>query len=104
MQHGFSAFRYLVQQGVCPGLTHGQKFGISYVASPTDNDASSNESKTAVVKNHPVVVVASPAPQYQKEVQNDRDTNDKESSEAGSRESPTSKSVEGLAVDQTFER
>ncbi|KAG5554569.1 hypothetical protein RHGRI_012209 [Rhododendron griersonianum] len=91
-------------KGVCPGLTHGQKFGISYVASPTDNDASSNESETAVVQNHPVVVVASPAPQYQKEVQNDRDTNDKEPSEAGSRESPTSKSVEGLAVDQTFER
>ncbi|KAI8561202.1 hypothetical protein RHMOL_Rhmol04G0319700 [Rhododendron molle] len=91
-------------KGVCPGLTHGQKFGISYVASPTDNDASSNESKTAVVQNHPVVVVASPAPQYQKDVQNDHDTNDKESSEAGSRESPTSKSVEGLAVDQTFER
>ncbi|KAI8561191.1 hypothetical protein RHMOL_Rhmol04G0318900 [Rhododendron molle] len=91
-------------KGVCPGLTHGQKFGISYVASPTDNDASSNESKTAVVQNHPVVVVASPAPQYQKDVQNDHDTNDKESSEAGSRESPTSKSVEGLAVDLTFER
>lgn len=41
-------------QGVCPGLTHGQKFGIIYVGSTTD-DESVNERET--VQRHSTVVV-----------------------------------------------
>jgi mannosidase alpha-like ER degradation enhancer 2 len=91
-------------KGVCPGLTHGQKFGISYVASPTHDNGPSNERETTIVQNHKVVVVGSPPPQYSEEVQNDRDTKDEQSSKGGSKESPTSKSGDALAVDQTFER
>ncbi|CAL5413428.1 unnamed protein product [Camellia sinensis] len=77
-----STFASGLIKGVCPGLSHGQKFGISYVASPTFKDESSNERETTV-QNHPVVVVASPPPEYSPaDVQNDHD-NAEESSKEG---------------------
>ncbi|THG06277.1 hypothetical protein TEA_006052 [Camellia sinensis var. sinensis] len=78
-----STFASGLIKGVCPGLSHGQKFGISYVASPTFKDESSNEREISV-QNHPVVAVASPPPEYSPaDVQNDHD-NAEESSKEGS--------------------
>lgn len=78
-----STFASGLIKGVCPGLSHGQKFGISYLASPTFEDESSNERETTTVQNHPVVVVASPPPEYSPaDVQNDHD-NAEESSKEG---------------------
>lgn len=50
-----------VQQGLCPGLTHGQKFGISYVASTgttTPEAESSSEKETTVVQSHSLVLLS----------------------------------------------
>ncbi|KAF8401793.1 hypothetical protein HHK36_012739 [Tetracentron sinense] len=49
-------------KGLCPGLTHGQKFGISYLAA-TDTaheDETTNQQETTVVQSHSVVVVSNP--------------------------------------------
>lgn len=46
-------------QGVCPGLTHGQRYGISYVT--VDNpivDESSAATQVSVVHNSPDLVVS----------------------------------------------
>ncbi|XP_052190234.1 alpha-mannosidase I MNS4 [Diospyros lotus] len=66
-------------KGLCPGLSHGQKFGISYVASPTYDDEPSNSRETAVVQNHPVMVVASPPSEHSPvDVQINHDPDDQE--------------------------
>ena len=44
-----------VQQGFCPGLTHGQKYGITYLAS---EDASTTPKESTAVQSHSVVVVS----------------------------------------------
>ncbi|PSS33816.1 Alpha-mannosidase [Actinidia chinensis var. chinensis] len=76
-------------KGVCPGLTHGQKFGISYVASPTHEDGSSDERETTMVQNHPVEVVASPPPQHsQADVQKDDENAEKPSEGRSESHSP----------------
>ncbi|GFY85009.1 glycosyl hydrolase family 47 protein [Actinidia rufa] len=76
-------------KGVCPGLTHGQKFGISYVASPTHEDGSSDERETTMVQNHPVEVVASPPPQHsQTDVQKDDENAEKPSEGRSESHSP----------------
>ncbi|KAL2463695.1 putative alpha-mannosidase I MNS4 [Forsythia ovata] len=50
-------------KGFCPGLTHGQRFGISYVAPDKDvEDESSSPRKTEVVQSRPVLVVLNPSP------------------------------------------
>lgn len=41
-------------RGVCPGLTHGQKFGITYIGSTMADDESVNERET--VQRHSTVV------------------------------------------------
>ena len=46
-------------QGVCPGLTHGQKFGISYI-SPSHRaheDDSRDQGEQANAESHSIVVV-----------------------------------------------
>lgn len=49
-----------VIKGLCPGLTHRQKFGISYVASPdsTPVDYSSSQSDRSVAQSHSIVVLS----------------------------------------------
>ncbi|KAA8527695.1 hypothetical protein F0562_035436 [Nyssa sinensis] len=64
----------------CPGLNHGQKFGISYVASvdTTQEDESSNQRDTAMVQSHSVVVISNADAKYSPStVLNDHD-NDQE--------------------------
>lgn len=49
-------FFYL--QGFCPGLTHGQRYGISYVTMDDRvEDESTSTKHVPVVENYPVVVV-----------------------------------------------
>ncbi|KAK1592833.1 hypothetical protein Q3G72_031139 [Acer saccharum] len=45
----------LIKQGFCPGLTHGQKYGISYLAS---EDVSTTPKESTAVQSHSVVVVS----------------------------------------------
>ncbi|KAE8704763.1 putative alpha-mannosidase I MNS4 [Hibiscus syriacus] len=46
-------------KGLCPGLTHAQKYGISYLASvDTPNEDSSAKQKETVVQSHAIVVVS----------------------------------------------
>ncbi|KAK1592921.1 hypothetical protein Q3G72_032511 [Acer saccharum] len=45
----------LIKQGFCPGLTHGQKYGITYLAS---EDASTTPKESTAVQSHSVVVVS----------------------------------------------
>ncbi|KAL3812526.1 hypothetical protein ACJIZ3_013794 [Penstemon smallii] len=63
-------------KGFCPGLTHGQRYGISYVDSDDNlENESSNQRQVAIVKNSPVVVVSdqnahSPQPHIDKDPDN----------------------------------
>ncbi|KAI9195331.1 hypothetical protein LWI28_013903 [Acer negundo] len=45
----------LIKQGFCPGLTHGQKYGITYIAS---EDVSTTQKESTAVQSHSVVVVS----------------------------------------------
>lgn len=67
----FSAFQYIVcwfcyifLQGRCPGLTHGQKYGISYAADPesfmdgNSEDESANEPEVDVSRQHSIVLIS----------------------------------------------
>ncbi|KAK1592324.1 hypothetical protein Q3G72_023082 [Acer saccharum] len=45
----------LIKQGFCPGLTHGQKYGITYLAS---EDAPTTQKESTAVQSHSVVVVS----------------------------------------------
>ncbi|PIN08840.1 Mannosyl-oligosaccharide 1,2-alpha-mannosidase [Handroanthus impetiginosus] len=46
-------------KGFCPGLTHEQRYGISYVASDDNiEDESSSRKEVAVVQNSPILLVA----------------------------------------------
>ncbi|ONI26473.1 hypothetical protein PRUPE_1G027300 [Prunus persica] len=52
-------------KGVCPGLTHGQKFGISYVASShRAQEESRNLRKPTVAESHSLVVVPGQTSEY----------------------------------------
>lgn len=46
-------------QGFCPGLSHGQRYGISYVTIDDHRveDESTSTKHVAVVENYPVLVV-----------------------------------------------
>ncbi|KAK4478154.1 hypothetical protein RD792_017436, partial [Penstemon davidsonii] len=63
-------------KGFCPGLTHGQRYGISYVDSDDNlENESSNQRQVAIVKDSPVVVVSdqsthSPQPHIDKDPDN----------------------------------
>ncbi|MCD7463875.1 Alpha-mannosidase I mns4 [Datura stramonium] len=51
-------------KGLCPGLTHGQRFGISFMA-PVDSsseDKYSSQRETTEVRSHSVVLVSDPDP------------------------------------------
>ncbi|XP_059650731.1 alpha-mannosidase I MNS4 [Cornus florida] len=64
-------------KGLCPGLSHGQKFGISYVASvdTTNEDELSKQKETTVVPGHSVVVVSNPnAETSPSDIRNDHDS------------------------------
>lgn len=59
-------FRALIQifwkQGFCPGLTHGQRFGISYVDSePDPQEESSTERETSEFQSHSVILISNPS-------------------------------------------
>ncbi|KAK1591604.1 hypothetical protein Q3G72_010231 [Acer saccharum] len=45
----------LIKEGFCPGLTHGQKYGITYLAS---EDVSTTPKESTAVQSHSVVVVS----------------------------------------------
>lgn len=49
------------RQGLCPGLTHGQKYGISYVDSVDMVEEESKHQKDIAVKSHSAVVVSNQA-------------------------------------------
>lgn len=50
----------ILLQGQCPGLSHGQRYGITYVASldTAPQDVSTGEREPTVVKNHYTVEVS----------------------------------------------
>ncbi|KAL5782750.1 hypothetical protein ACOSP7_007779 [Xanthoceras sorbifolium] len=50
-------------KGFCPGLTHGQKYGITYVASEPE-DASTTQKEPTAVPGHSVVVVSDQTANY----------------------------------------
>lgn len=48
-----------MSQGLCPGLTHAQKYGISYLASvDTPHEDNSAKQKDTVVQSQAIVVVS----------------------------------------------
>ena len=48
---------FFIPQGLCLGLTHGQKYGISYLASDdTPHEDNSAKQKDTVVQSHALVV------------------------------------------------
>jgi mannosidase alpha-like ER degradation enhancer 2 len=71
-----------VLQGFCPGLSHGQKLGISFVASidTAHQYESANKRDPTVLQSHSVVVVPNPSSDNSP---SDND-NFQESSEGGS--------------------
>ena len=78
-----------VLQGFCPGLSHGQKFGITYLASvdTTNQYESANKREPTILQSHSMGVVPNQSSEYSRS-DNDND-NLQESSEGGSeRESP----------------
>ncbi|KZV54946.1 hypothetical protein F511_33862 [Dorcoceras hygrometricum] len=51
--------------GYCPGLTHGQRFGISYVASDTNTrNEPMSSTETSVIQNSTFIVVSDPITGY----------------------------------------
>ncbi|CAI9118318.1 OLC1v1019875C1 [Oldenlandia corymbosa var. corymbosa] len=75
----------LIKQGFCPGITHGQRFGIQYAASADENhhDEPSAQRSENVVQSHSVVVIsnhnaelASPQPSAQIDHDKDSEPND----------------------------
>lgn len=52
------AYFVIILQGFCPGLDHGQKFGISYVHSADEqHDYKTIQQKESIVQSHSVVVL-----------------------------------------------
>ncbi|XP_019259395.1 PREDICTED: alpha-mannosidase I MNS4 isoform X2 [Nicotiana attenuata] len=49
-------------KGLCPGLTHGQRFGISLTApvDPSSEDENSSQRETTEVQSHSVVLISDP--------------------------------------------
>ncbi|XP_070003685.1 alpha-mannosidase I MNS4 [Nicotiana tabacum] len=49
-------------KGLCPGLTHGQRFGLSFVApvDPSSEDVNSSQRETSEVQSHSVVLISDP--------------------------------------------
>ena len=71
-------------QGLCPGLTHGQKYGISYLdATSTVQEDHSTHQRENVVDSHSLLVVSqqSAANSLSNNKNNDHDRNVQESSE-----------------------
>ncbi|KAK9289026.1 hypothetical protein L1049_017497 [Liquidambar formosana] len=80
-------------KGLCPGLTHGQKFGISYLGSTdtSQNDESPSQRENPVVQSSSVVVVSNPnAEPLPSEDKNDNESV-QESTERGSKSEPPQK-------------
>lgn len=75
-----------VLQGFCPGLSHGQKLGISYVASidTTHQYESANKREPTVLQSHSMVVVPSPSSDNSPPDNDNNHDNFQESSEGGS--------------------
>ncbi|BBG92416.1 Glycosyl hydrolase family 47 protein [Prunus dulcis] len=72
-------------KGVCPGLTHGQKFGISYVASShRAREESRNQRKPTVAESHSLVVVPGQTSDYSPSENKNYHEKFSESSEGGS--------------------
>ncbi|XP_073152068.1 alpha-mannosidase I MNS4 [Henckelia pumila] len=52
-------------KGYCPGLTHGQRFGLSYVASDTNiENEPATSTQTSVIQNSTIIVVSDPVTVY----------------------------------------
>lgn len=53
-------------QGICPGLTHGQKFGISYISPGhrAHEDDSRNQGEQINAESHSIVIVQSQNSDY----------------------------------------
>lgn len=79
----FSSWK--IFQGICPGLTHGQKYGISYVdlIDTAQEDKSTHQSENAA-KSHSPRVVSDQTAGSSLSNNNDRGGNVHESSERGS--------------------
>ncbi|XP_059446936.1 alpha-mannosidase I MNS4 [Corylus avellana] len=73
-------------KGFCPGLSHGQKLGISYVASidATHQYESANKREPTVLQSHSMVVVPNPSSDNSPSDNDNNHDNFQESSEGGS--------------------
>ncbi|KAJ4722583.1 alpha-1,2-Mannosidase [Melia azedarach] len=78
-------------KGLCPGLTHGQKYGITYVPSSdtVPEDLSAAQREPAVVQSHSVVVVSDHGAHYLQSKPNCYHDNTQELSQGGSETNPT---------------
>lgn len=71
---------FLYIQGFCPGLTHGQRYGISYVSTDDSvEDESTTTKPVPVVENYPVVVVTN----HSSDVETDPDRRHKPNEDQG---------------------
>ncbi|KAI3978754.1 hypothetical protein MKX01_015929 [Papaver californicum] len=61
--HGSGSRSGLIK-GLCPGLTHGQKLGISYLAEPdiTHKADQTNQQEVTLVRSNSVMVICNPKP------------------------------------------
>lgn len=72
---------FFISQGLCPGLTHGQKYGISNLASvDIPHEENSAKQKGSEVQSHAVVIVSDQSVNQSLSV-NSNDSNIKESTE-----------------------
>lgn len=73
-----------LMKGICPGLTHGEKYGILYLDSvDTTQEDESTHQRENVVKSHSVMVISNQSADNSLHNNNDHHDNVQESSERG---------------------
>ncbi|KAK4355844.1 hypothetical protein RND71_024815 [Anisodus tanguticus] len=77
--------------GLCPGLTHGQRFGISFMApvDPSSEDEQSSQRETTEIQSHSVVLISNPNPEVS--LSGSHNDHENDPAHAPQEESPSSK-------------
>lgn len=80
-----------VLQGLCPGLTHGQKYGITYLPliDTAPEDVSPTQREPTVVQSHSVVVLSDQEAHFIQSKPNSDHYDAQEVSQGGSESDPS---------------
>ncbi|XP_059310821.1 alpha-mannosidase I MNS4-like [Lycium ferocissimum] len=78
-------------KGLCPGLTYGQRFGISFMSpvDPSSEDEHSSQRETTEVQSHSVVLISNPNPEVS--LSGSHNDHENDPAHAPQEESPSSK-------------